>query len=142
LKSHPNAVGLAALSPDGTRIVTLSSDNTVRVWDAATGAQVLALNGHKAVVVSAAFSQDGARIVTGSSDKTARVWDLATGAQVQVLKGHLGDVRSAAFSPDGTRIVTSEDKTAPVWDISALGRGDAFQIACQLLDQNAKLSDV
>jgi WD40 repeat protein len=29
-----------AFSPDGTRIVSGSSDNTVRVWDAASGQQI------------------------------------------------------------------------------------------------------
>jgi eukaryotic-like serine/threonine-protein kinase len=46
----------------------------VKVWDARTGAELLALKGHTGSVASASFSADGSRIVTGSLDKTAKVW--------------------------------------------------------------------
>ncbi len=117
LSGHDDYVNFAAYSPDGTRIVTASSDKTARVWDARTGAQLAVLSGHGDRVYSAAYSPDGTRIVTASIDKTARVWDVRTGAQLAVLSGHGDRVYSAAYSPDGTRIVTaSMDKTARVWD--------------------------
>ena len=43
-----------------------SDDKTVRVWDAASGAEQLVLRGHEESVKAAAFSPDGARIVSGS----------------------------------------------------------------------------
>jgi hypothetical protein len=64
LSGHADSVRSAAFSPDGTRIVTASNDKTVRIWDAATGNEILILRGHDGDVVSAAFSPDGARIVT------------------------------------------------------------------------------
>jgi WD40 repeat protein len=78
LSGHEDSVYPAAFSPDGTRIVTASSDNTARVWDAATGTVLATLTGHEFVVYSAAFSPDGMRIVTASYDKTARVWRVFT----------------------------------------------------------------
>jgi WD40 repeat protein/TPR repeat protein len=117
LAGHGDYVNSAAYSPDGTRIVTASNDNTVRVWDARTGIQLAVLSGHLDRIYSAAYSPDGSRIVTASIDKTARVWDAHTGAQLAVLSGHDDRVYSAAYSPDGTRIVTaSMDKTARIWD--------------------------
>jgi hypothetical protein len=114
---HAGAVGSAAFSPDGTRIVTASFDHTARVWDAKTGAALATLSGHTDTVYSAAFSPDGTRIVSASRDNTARVWDAKTGTALATLSGHTGGVRNAAFSPDGARIVTaSDDKTARVWD--------------------------
>jgi hypothetical protein len=99
--------------------VTASSDNTARIWDAATGKQIAPLEGHTNWVLSAAFSPDGARIVTASFDNTARIWDAATGKQIAPLEGHTNRVLSAAFSPDGARIVTaSSDNTARIWDVS------------------------
>jgi WD40 domain-containing protein len=109
-------VNSAAFSPDGSRIVTASSDNTARIWDAATAKEIAVLRGHEDIVSSAAFSPDGSRIVTASWDNTARIWDAATAKEIAVVRGHEGPVQSAAFSPDGSRLVTAGDKTARVWD--------------------------
>jgi WD40 repeat protein len=65
-----------AFSPDGSRIVTGSSDQTARIWDAASAKEIAVLRGHEWTVFSAAFSPDGSRIVTASGDKTARIWDV------------------------------------------------------------------
>jgi WD40 repeat protein len=117
LWGHGDRVASAHYSPDGTRIVTCSADNTARIWDAFTGVQLRVLRGHDDSVVSARYSPDGAHIVTASHDKTARIWDAQSGAQVAVLQGHDKALSSAAYSPDGTRIVTaSSDKSARVWD--------------------------
>jgi WD40 repeat protein len=72
-KSHEDAVWSAAFSPDGSRIVTASRDKTARIWDAATGKEVMVLHGHGDIVTSAAFSPDGTRVVTASYDETARI---------------------------------------------------------------------
>jgi WD40 repeat protein len=70
-----------AFSPDGTRVVTGSWDNTARLWDAATGMVVATLAGHTGAVEAAAFSPDGTRVLTGSQDNTARVWSVSKSAQ-------------------------------------------------------------
>ena len=106
----------ASFSPDGSRILTVSENNTSRVWDARTGAETLALKGQVGGVASAAFSPDGSRIVTASWDNMARVWLAETGAEALTLKGHDGGVAAASFSRDGSRIVTASfDNTARVW---------------------------
>ena len=89
----------AAFSPDGQRIVTASDDNSARIWDAATGKQIAALQGHTDRVRSAAFSPDGRRIVTASDDNTARIWDAATGKQIAALQGHTDRCRARRSAP-------------------------------------------
>ncbi len=64
------------------RLVTGSGDQTAKVWDSASGKELLTLKGHGGVVWSVAFSPDGQRIVTGSEDQTAKVWDSASPNQV------------------------------------------------------------
>jgi WD40 repeat protein/serine/threonine protein kinase len=120
LYGHTGGVMSVAFSPDGTRILTGSRDETARVWDARTGTLQLELKGHTSIVSSVAFSPDGTRIVTGGWDNTAKVWDARTGTPQLGLKGDgvaFNPVNSVAFSPDGTRIVTgSGDGTVKVWD--------------------------
>src|SRR5688500_3185476 len=91
----------AAFSPSGAKLVTASDDHTARLWDAASGTALGALQGHDERVSTASFSSDGAKVVTASDDRTARLWDAASGQSLAVLEGHEGGVFSAAFSPDG-----------------------------------------
>ena len=122
LKGHTRGVYAASFSADGTRIVTWSEDQTAKVWDTKSGAEVLTLK-DRTGVTTASFSADGTRIVTGSSDKSAKVWDAKTGAEVLTLKGHTRGLTASSFSTDGTRIVTgSHDGTANVWDSRAFGK--------------------
>ena len=79
LAGHTDAVLSVAFSPDGSRIISGSYDNTVRVWDATSGEELRSLAGHTDRVWSVAFSPDGSRIVSGSSDQTVRVWDAKSG---------------------------------------------------------------
>ncbi|KAJ7204176.1 WD40 repeat-like protein [Mycena pura] len=117
MQGHGDKVLSVAFSPDGTHIVSGSRDNTVRIWDAATGTEEQKLEGHGGAVLSVAFSPNGTHIVSGSHDETMRIWDAATGMEEQKLEGHGDWVRSVAFSPDGTRIVSgSDDKTVRIWD--------------------------
>ena len=119
LKGHTYWVNSVAFSPDGRHIVSGSSDQTIRVWDAQAGSQVgNPLQGHTESVNSVAFSPDGRYIVSGSRDQTIRVWDAQRGDQVgNPLQGHTDLVNSVAFSLDGKHIVSgSDDQTIRVWD--------------------------
>ena len=75
LRGHARELWSCALNQDQSRIVTASSDQTVRIWDAVSGRQLLVLRGHGYVVRSAQFTDDGTRIVTVSDDGSVRVWD-------------------------------------------------------------------
>jgi hypothetical protein len=117
LTGHTAEVGAAFFSPDGTRVVTASEDNTARIWNAATGEPIATLTGHTATVWAASFSPDGTRVVTASWDQTARIWNTATGQRIATLTGHTAEIETASFSPDGTRVVTaSRDQTARIWN--------------------------
>lgn len=160
LTGHRAGVNSVQFSPDGKRIVTASSDDTARVWEAGTGQLLLELKGKSAGVVNATFSPDGKRlvgvsnsgtlgarfnldgkrIVTASSDGTARVWDAGTGQLVAELQGHTAVVLSASFSPDGRRIVTAgADSTARVWDAET-GRLDLSLKSHQAAVRSAQFS--
>jgi WD40 repeat protein len=110
-----------AYSPDGHRIATASRDETVRLWDAGTGARVRELTGHTDNVFTVAFSPDGHRLASAGADNTIRFWDADTGEPVGTpLTGHTKGVTGLAFSPDGHRLASSgNDATVRVWDVDS-----------------------
>ncbi|MCX4657280.1 NB-ARC domain-containing protein [Streptomyces microflavus] len=117
LTGHTSTVNSVAISPDGTWLATTSYDETVRVWDRATGTCTTTLTGHTDTVYSVAISPDGTWLATTSWDETVRVWDRATGTCTTTLTGHTEPVTSVAISPDGTWLATtSYDETVRVWD--------------------------
>jgi WD40 repeat protein len=114
LLGHDGNVIWAAFSLNGRRIVTNSSDKTVRVWNADTGRET----GCVRVPFTFAFGPDSRRFVAGrDEDNTAWIGDAETGAEIALLKGHDRRVVSAAFNPQGCWVATaSDDHTARVWD--------------------------
>jgi WD40 repeat protein len=105
---HTDGVESVAYSPDGQHIISGSYDNTIRIWDAETGAPVGdPLVGHTYGVRSVAYSPDGQHIISGSGHGTIRIWNAETGAPVgKPLVGHISGVRSVAHSPDGKNIIS------------------------------------
>ena len=117
LRGHSDDVNWLALSPDGRQIASAGGDETVKIWDMATGSEVRTLRGHSASLEAVAFSPDGKRIASGADDGVIKIWDAASGAELKTLRGHRGWIGSIAFSPDGRYMASSgRDAIVRVWD--------------------------
>ena len=117
LRGHDGGVTFVTFSPDGLTIASGSDDNTIRLWDRASGKELTVLSGHRDKVTSVTFSPDGRTIASGSDDRTIRLWDRASGKELAELSGHQGKVTSVTFSPDGLTIASgSDDRTIRLWD--------------------------
>jgi WD40 repeat protein len=121
LRGHLDPVYSGAWSPDGRRIVTISGDRSMRVWQADGTGEPRVFTGHAAELVLAVWSPDARRIATASRDWTVRVWDTE-GADIPVILLHREQINDAAWSPDGRRIVTASDGgVAVLWGADGLG---------------------
>lgn len=117
LRGHGDRINAAAWSPDGARVVTVSSDRTARVWRADGTGEPVVFADHQVAVLSAAWSPDGQHILSGSEDNIARLWDPATGVEQAMVRHGVGPgVGAVAFSADGKYMLTASwAGTVRVW---------------------------
>ena len=77
LEGHTDWVCSVAFSPDGKTLASGSGDQTIKLWDVATGGTAHP-QGHSAGD-SVAFSPDGKTLASGGEDTTIKLWDVADG---------------------------------------------------------------
>ncbi len=79
-------IGSSNSSPDGEKVIIISSDTTGKIWDVSSGRLLSNLKGHKSLIFSSEFSPDGKKIATASIDGTAKIWDVLSGKLLLDLK--------------------------------------------------------
>lgn len=101
---HGGPVLSVVVSRDGGTIVSGGADQSVRVWDAATGQQRSQMTGHTAAVLALAFSPDEAFVVSASGDRSLRLWDVGGGRQLKRVAATEETVYAVAVHPDGRTV--------------------------------------
>jgi WD40 repeat protein len=72
LEDHSNCVSSVAFSHDWTRLVSVSYDKTIKIWDVSSGECLQTLKGHISDISSVAFSHDSTRLASASYDRTIK----------------------------------------------------------------------
>jgi WD40 repeat protein len=133
LRGEQLCISALAFSPDGKYLTSanmfgageLTRENqTIYLWEVASGKQFRVLEGHEGPVFGIAFSPDGKLLASGTGNSrehkgyTVRLWEMATGMGRKRFLGHGAPVMSVAFSSDGRKVASgSADSTILVWDV-------------------------
>ena len=125
LEGHTDAVRTVRFSDKNEAtplLVSGGQDNTVRVWDFATGALMTTFRGHGGEVTAALFLPDGRTVMSASHDKSVGEWTVGSYEELRTLRGrsldgHEDAVLAASYSRDQRHIVTaSRDRSARTWN--------------------------
>lgn len=93
-------------APQITQLATASADNTVRLWDFATGEVKITLRGSLTPIESIAFHPNGQQLVAGMADGKVTVWNLPAEASRQLDTENESPASVAAVSGDGKLLAT------------------------------------
>lgn len=106
------------LSPDGTKLVSISNDvdhRVLQLWDVFTGSHIITLTKYAQNIRNIVFSTDSNTIISGSGN-TVQIWEGSSGKRT--LNFWTPDFSKIAVSPDGNKIVTSGYKGIDFWDMA------------------------
>lgn len=118
LRGHEARVNTLAVTTDGQTIATGSSDKTVRLWSAASGAMLQTLSGPQDELSALAFSPDGKLVAGGTFDADLFLWGTGSGQLRRRLQRQQSVITALAFAPDGQTLVTcSRDQSIVLWDV-------------------------
>lgn len=129
---HTDVLVGVEYNAEGTQLVSVSRDRTLRVWDVATGIVLQRFDGHDDRILKMDLSADGNFVITGVGnssnplDTNVRLWDLRSRDELTRLLGHTDFVWSVDFDPTAERIVSSGgalrsadgDNTLRLWDVA------------------------
>lgn len=108
LQGHTATVSAARILPDQRRVVTVSNDRTLRIWDTADGRILLQTDPGIGELSAAKVSPDGERalVLSAVTDKLALV-DLNNGRTLAEAAAPNNRLYRATFLPDGKSILVS-----------------------------------
>ena len=115
---HDHLVNQVSFSPDGTLLVTSSSDYSARLWSLPDLRLRAVLADHKDDVEMSVFHPHKELVATASRDHVVRVFDL-TGTVRHRFEGHTADVISVEWLPDTDELLSSsDDGTIKRWSLA------------------------
>ncbi|HVT37198.1 MAG TPA: TIR domain-containing protein [Nevskiaceae bacterium] len=105
-------------TPDGTRLLALSAQADVKVWETRSWRLAIALAADPSQVTALQFAQDGRRFVTVGSEGY-KVWSTARGMLLFFQPRTTDWQGHGILSPDGDTliIVDASSKVAEAWDV-------------------------
>ena len=105
---HSSSVKDCAFSPNGDLLVTVSVDNTLKIWDVKSNSNQKNFedHSHEMSVPSVIISPDGLKILSAGFYGDLKLWDAKTFNLLRKFERDKGIHHQCNFSPDGKRIIS------------------------------------
>lgn len=117
LKGHHGLVRPPAVTEDGSRLVSVSEDQTLKIWNVER-AQISEVLPH-AAQISALLTLPGNRLASASADRTIGIWSDFGEHRIFEFQGHQHWVRDLAASFDGSELFSASwDGCVVCWDLA------------------------
>jgi WD40 repeat protein len=117
LEGHEEGVWNAEFSRDGNQVITVSQDETARIWNTKTGQTEHILRPETGPVREVFFNADSSRVITASGEESMTLWDPRTGRLVHKFDNLGSRVVKVIFNPDGHKLVAiTEDGDLHLWE--------------------------
>jgi len=117
-RGHERDVNAIAVSRDGRRTVSASSDGTLKIWDPVGESSVSIPGWHDDEVQCAAISVDGSRAVTVSST-SVKIWDVMGARLKNNLNIETGLFVHYRVASDCRQLTATSGRTATTWDLES-----------------------
>ncbi|MBC7508854.1 MAG: caspase family protein, partial [Ferruginibacter sp.] len=109
---HHDWVTKLRFTADGRSLISISFDNTARIWSYPAGELQKKLEGHKDDLYYIFVLKKSNKILIGSYDNDVSSWDLATGKKDFIFGLHNETITSVTISNSGEQaLLTSRDGT-------------------------------
>jgi WD40 repeat protein len=133
IEAHGGFISGLALTADGKYLATAHGNyldtagphGFAKVWELASGKEILAITSHDASFSDIAISPSGMLLATGDGNTIAKIWQLNFSSEVATAAllytwpvGHAPNPASVEFSPDGTNLATGGvPGVVKIWDV-------------------------
>ena len=142
LTGHSSPVTAVTVTPDGRKLISGSSDETLKIWNLESGKEECTLSSHPDAINALVVTPDGKQVISGSNNETLKIWDLKTGQLLfslpverkntaKIIKYlppilHSGfsslierknTIKALAITPNGKQLISIAPKRAIVLDL-------------------------
>ncbi|KAN0032069.1 hypothetical protein ACTFIV_005944 [Dictyostelium citrinum] len=127
ISGHTGWVRAIAVDKSNEWFATGSTDNTIKVWDLASGELKVTLTGHVSTIRGLEVSSRHPYLFSVGEDNKVLCWDLEANKQIRNYYGHSKGVYSVALHPTLDVLFSGgRDNSVRVWDMRT--RANIFEL--------------
>ena len=119
VKGHRGNIN-ACIVTSSDKLISGSSDKSIRIWELSLGTETEMLQGHSNAVNTLALAKNETILISGSLDKSIRIWDLVKRKQIKVLSSHGDSVSSIRVIKEMMFLSAGKDRVIKLWDLEKI----------------------